>query len=188
MHTEIEAKVAIEALDPIAERLARLQASGGDEVRQRDTFFADDQGRLIDAGYGLRVRRQIEERATRTLLTLKGPRTSSRFKVRPETEVEVSDAEAIESILEGLGFHKVLVVEKKRRTWHMDTCEVCLDEVALLGAFVEIEGPDEAAVDRALKRLELDTLEPIQTSYAEMVRKRLAQMDSGKHEAVFDDE
>ena len=37
----------------------------------------------------------------------------------------------------------------------LDTCRVELDEVPLLGTFVEIEGPTEAAIEAALERLGL---------------------------------
>jgi len=188
MPTEIEAKVAVDALEPIAERLTRLGAQPHGAARQRDAFFADAQSRLIDAGYGLRIRRQTGGGASKALLTLKGPKAPSRYKVRPETEVEIADPEAMESILDQLGYRRLLVIEKDRRSWHLDGCEVCLDRVARLGTFVEVEGPDEQTIQRVLVRLGLDGLEPIRAGYARLVREHLDRTNSGKHEAVFDDE
>jgi len=187
MPMEIEAKVAVEALEPVAERLERLGAECGQTVRQRDTFFGDAAGRLVASGCGLRIRRQRSPVGCKALLTFKGPKAASRYKVRPETEVEIADADAMEAILQGLGCRRLLVIEKDRQTWRLDDCEVCLDRVALLGTFVEIEGPDEAAVARVLGRLGLDHLEPIHSGYAKLVRKRLDRLGSDKRQAVFDE-
>ena len=66
-------------------------------------------------------------------------------------------------------------IEKKRRLWRLSDCEVALDELPLLGCFVEIEGPDERTIADVQKTLGLSLLPHIQKSYAALMRKKLRQ-------------
>ena len=49
---------------------------------------------------------------------------------------------------------------------------VCLDELPLLGCFVEIEGPGEEKIAAAAEKLKLAQSEHINDSYALMVARR----------------
>ena len=49
----------------------------------------------------------------------------------------------MEQIFESLGYTKRITLEKTRAIWQLDGCFVCLDELPLLGYFIEVEGPDE---------------------------------------------
>ena len=56
----------------------------------------------------------------------------------------------ITSILAAMGFEKSLIVRKRRSSYRLGRCRVELDEVPLLGKFIEVEGPSTAAVERAM--------------------------------------
>jgi len=51
-------------------------------------------------------------------------------------------------------------------------CEVALDQLPLIGDFVEIEGPDEAKIATVQKSLGLTDLPHITESYASLVAKK----------------
>ncbi|MCD6175628.1 MAG: CYTH domain-containing protein, partial [Planctomycetes bacterium] len=97
------------------------------------------------------------------------------FKSRPEYETDVGDAEIAEKIFELLGYHKGIVIEKKRGMWLLDGCEVCLDELPQLGYFVEVEGPDEKAISGVLEKLNLHNEPHISRGYASMMSRKLKQ-------------
>ncbi|MBN1124575.1 MAG: class IV adenylate cyclase [Sedimentisphaerales bacterium] len=188
MGVEIEAKVKVTELKSVAEKLKNLKAEYADTVHQQDTFFSDVDRKLIESGCGLRIRRQSGIKEERAFVTFKGPKEAGPYKIRSELEVEITEAETMEAIFHGLGYERLLAVEKTRQIWHYDGCEVGLDDVVFLGTFVEVEGPDVETVRHVMEQIGLGGYESIREGYAGMVRKQLEKTDSGKTEAVFDDE
>ena len=69
-----------------------------------------------------------------------------------------------------------MIVDKKRRVWQLGDCEVALDELPLLGDFVEIEGPDEETIATVQKSLGLTDLPHITESYASLIVRELRQL------------
>lgn len=187
MGVEIEAKVKVAELESVAEKLKQLKAEYVDTVRQQDTFFSDADRKLIDSGCGLRIRRQTGSKEEKAFVTFKGPREAGPYKIRPELEVQISEAETMEAILRGLGYERLLMVEKTRQIWRYNGCEVGLDDVDLLGTFVEVEGPKTEVIAHVMDRIGLGGHESIRDGYATLVRKHLQKKDSGKAQAVFDD-
>ena len=172
MSTEIEAKLKVDSLAEIADRLLREGAEFVAEQQQTDNYF-DGQGHILrKSDRGLRLRRELTSQDERVILAYKGKREKHKFKKREEIEIEVSDAVAAENIILAVGFEKIVTVEKKRGLWKLNSCEVCLDEVALLGQFVEIEGPDEEKIEEVRKRLGLEKSPHIVDSYSNMMRKK----------------
>ena len=185
MCLEMEAKVKVDYLAVTAERLATLGAAHRDDVTHMDTFYGAAPGGMIKAGCSLRLRRQTGENE-KALLTYKGPRQKGRFKTRKEIETEVADAEAMDALLEAIGLHTELVLEKRRSNWVYKGCIVSLDEVPLLGSFVEVEGPSEGAIDEVLGELGLEKLEHVSQGYASLVRRRLRENGSGDRKVLFE--
>lgn len=173
MCVEIEAKLKVDSLAEIADRLVREGAQFVAEQQQTDNYFDGTGHFLRKADRGLRLRSELTGQNERILLTYKGKREKHKFKKREEIEVEVSDAASAEKIILAIGFEKIVTVEKKRAVWKLNGCEVCLDEVALLGQFVEIEGPDDEKIEEVQKRLMLEKLPHIVESYSKMVRRKL---------------
>jgi len=157
----------------VIEKLRKLGAEFVSEQIQKDYYFDDENETLTGADKCLRLRRQRTGKDEKVFLTYKGAREKAKYKRREEVNVEVSDADAVEKLLCGIGFKKALAVEKKRLVWQLGGCEVGLDSVALLGDFVEIEGPSEEKIADVQKKLGLSDLPHISESYAVMVREKI---------------
>ncbi len=172
MALEIEAKLKVEAHDHIRRRLQALGADRRGVVHEVNHLFDQDACRLSRSGYGLRVRESTASDGSqaRAAMTVKGPPQPGALKIRRETEVPVGSAAEAVALLEHLGYHLTVVFEKKRETWCWQDCTIELDEVPILGAFVEIEGPSEAAVRQVQAELELADCPTITRSYAAMLQ------------------
>jgi adenylate cyclase class 2 len=175
MQIEIEAKVKVDSLDAVAVRLGSLGAKLLDRLVQRDCYFNDSDGRLASSDKGLRIRRQSSAGVDKVILTYKGKRGKSQYKSRAEYEVQVDDYDNMVSVLDGLGYKVALSFVKRRQIWLLNGCEVCLDELPMLGSFVEVEGSGETLITETLKMLELSQLEHIRCGYARLMKKRLKQ-------------
>ncbi|MHC4784243.1 MAG: CYTH domain-containing protein, partial [Planctomycetota bacterium] len=97
MSYEIEAKIKVDALGPIADKLEELGAMFLHDVQQSE---------LRENDCALRVRRQIIDGESSALITFKGPRANGKFKNRTEHEIGVANAEIGVKIFESLGYHK----------------------------------------------------------------------------------
>jgi predicted adenylyl cyclase CyaB len=178
MSFEIEAKIKVDSLAEIEQKLGELRASFVGEQLQTDYFFDDVNGILIKQDRCLRLRKQKVGNSESCFLTYKGPKEKSDLKKRQEIEFTIEDADSAFKLLQALGYKQVLVSEKKRRLWHFENCEVALDMLPLLGDFVEIEGPDEEKISHVKNSLGLTDLPNISKSYATMLSEKLQQ--SGK--------
>lgn len=171
MYVEIEVKLKVKSLPEVEQKLAELGAEFLAEQLQTDYLFDDANAMLIKTDRCLRLRRQSVAGCERFFLTYKGAKEKSNFKKRQEVEVEIIEAEATQKLLSALGYEKVLVVEKKRRLWQLGGCFVALDQLPLLGAFVEIEGPDDETIADVQQRLSLADLTHIAKSYAQLTKE-----------------
>ena len=105
------------------------------------------------------------------LLTYKGPRQKhGRAKIRREIQTRVEDGAALAAILTDLGLCRRFVLQKRRQSFRLGRCLVELDELPLLGLFVEIEGTSVAAIESVCRRLALEG-EPVRDSYVQLTLK-----------------
>jgi len=182
MHSEIEAKLKVDSLAPGEESLVRCGASFLRETIQTDRYY-DTPGRdLTHADKALRLRSDRKDGRDRSILTYKGPKEQDDYKRRVELETEVSDSEAMDLLLGSLGYAKALAFNKRRRLWQLQGCEVALDELPLVGVFVEIEGPDSGAIWRVQAMLGLSGSPHIMASYACMIGERLTELGMKQRE------
>jgi adenylate cyclase, class 2 len=173
---EIEAKLKVDSLNSVKERLAKIGAEFVEERLQKDSYF-DSTGDILNRGdRGLRLRRQWVGQDEKTILTYKGAKEENKFKKRQEIEVEVEDGDSAEKLLLAVGFEKRLIVEKKRQVWRLRECEIALDEVTMLGNFVEIEGSNEDEITEIQKILGLEDLKHIKHGYSHLLRKKLSEV------------
>lgn len=179
MCIEIEAKLKVESHEETVKKLAEVGAEFLAEQSQTDYYFDDVRKTLTESDRCLRVRRLLIGRVEKILLTYKGPKEKHELKKRQEIEIEVSSADSAEKLLSALGYEKVLVFEKKRRTWRLGECNVALDGLPLLGSFVEIEGPDGERIADVQRSLGLGEQPHIPDSYAALVAEKLRQQSSG---------
>ena len=172
MCTEIEAKLKVDSLGEIERNLAEVGAEFLAEQLQIDCFFDDVNSTLTKSDRCLRLRKQMVGKGESFFLTYKGAKVKSNFKRRQEIEFEIKDADSVRKLLSALGYEQVLAIEKKRRVWQLGDCKVALDQLPLLGDFVEIEGPDEERIATLQKSLGLTDLPHIIESYASLVTKK----------------
>ena len=172
MPTEIEAKLKVDSLPEIERKLAELGAEFLAEQLQTDYHFDDANTTLTKTDRCLRLRKQMVGKGESFFLTYKGAKERSNLKKRQEIELEIKDADSVRKLLSALGYEQSLVVEKKRRLWQLGDCEVALDQLPLLGDFVEIEGPDEEKIATVQKSLGLTDLAHIAESYASLEAKK----------------
>jgi predicted adenylyl cyclase CyaB len=103
------------------------------------------------------------------VLAYKGPRRESRLKVREEHQVDIPDPQAMIEILRGLHYSESFSYEKRRKRWRLEGAEITIDELPLLGFFMEVEAADEDTVERLLDRLGFQRAGHITTSYLHLL-------------------
>lgn len=177
MCVETEAKLKVDSLSKVERRLTELGAEFVAEQLQTDSLLDDSNETLISSDRCLRIRREVAAGGERCFLCYKGGREDSDFKRRQEIETEVKDAESLGKLLSALGYEEKLVVEKRRRLWKYAGCEVALDELPLLGDFVEIEGPDDESIAEVQAMLGLADVRHETKSYAHLIREARGRRD-----------
>jgi adenylate cyclase class 2 len=182
VHTEIEAKLKVDSRQEVEGRLAEVGAEFVEEQLQTDMYFDNPDAALKSSDRALRLRQQRAGQKEKAFLTYKGAKQKDDFKRRQEIEIEISDVDSTEELLSALGYEKALVFEKKRRVWRLEDCVVSVDELPLMGSFVEIEGPDGESIADVQKRLGLSDLPNIIESYARLMEEKLFQL--GKKERI----
>ena len=136
---EIEVKFYVADIERMQRRILALGAESKGRVFENNVRYEDENNTLIRKKSLLRLRRDAK-----TILTFKSspPVASTEFKVFNELEVEVSNFETLNRILENLGFHPEQLYEKWRETLILDQTGFCLDTMPY-GTFLEIEGSEE---------------------------------------------
>lgn len=183
MTHEIEMKFRVPDLSAVR---GAVEAAGGTflgAVLQTDCYFDTPRLSLLRRDRGLRLRtsqplcgRAGNARPTveggaaiGAMVTYKGPRYArGRAKSRREIQTTVADPQAVGDMLEELGLTRRLVIQKRRCTWRLGRCLVELDELPLLGAFVEIEGGGPRAIESTARRLDLAG-PPLKAHYVQLV-------------------
>ena len=169
MPTEIEAKFKVNDLAPYAQLAQSLNATKQPAITQRDTFFDLPNRSLLKADSGLRIR-QIDNRA---IICYKGPCQGGPYKKRLEIEVPTENHHEAFELLQALGYQQTLMFEKHRTIYLLNSCQVCFDQVALLGNFIVIEGPNQDQITKTRNQLNLAETATITDSYASMLAQKL---------------
>jgi len=140
---EVEVKFFLPAIEPIRQAILGLGATASPRGFETNIRFEDASESFVRRKMLLRLRTD-----TKTTLTLKSPPPESdlNFKVNKELEVEVSDFDTMEAILQGMGFHRAQCYEKWRQTLVLGNTIFCIDTLPF-GNFLEIEGAKAAIPD-----------------------------------------
>jgi len=166
IETEAKWRVDEGEHERIRTELRRAGASHSDAVDEINTLFDSVDGALRNSGRLLRLR-WIDHGDS--ILTFKGPATFHEgIKTREETEVHLSDRQAMLGILNGLGFSLSLEYQKTRESWDLDKVVVALDTLEF-GRFVEIEGAEDQ-IRRTADLLGLDMGNAERRGYPSMIR------------------
>lgn len=143
MAIEVEQKFPVTDPAALRARLAELGARQQHEIEQVDIYFAHPGRDFAQTDEALRLRCVGVD----NYITYKGPKLDARTKTRREIEIPLppgkSTAQDAQNLVEALGFRSVREVRKTRTeltlTWQEHEVTVCLDRVAGLGDFVELE-------------------------------------------------
>ena len=135
---EIEGKFHLPDIESIRRRILTLGAESKGRVFENNIRYEDGCKTLLRKKSLLRLRRD-----SKTILTFKStpPVASTEFKIFNELEVEVSDFETMNQILQKLGLHPEQIYQKWRETLILDQTRFYLDAMPY-GTFLEIEGSE----------------------------------------------
>jgi adenylate cyclase class 2 len=161
--------------------IARLKQLGAEFMREDFEENYLHRGGLLDERNAVLRLRKIGDTV---ILTYKERiRSDDDIKHKIEYETEVADVDAIENIIEKLGYRLDVVYEKRRQTWHFDKVEVVMDDLPF-GLYMEIEGEIDD-IEEAEKLLEIEDLEPEPRGYPRLTAK-LGKQKGNVFEARFD--
>jgi len=187
---EVEAKYYVESHEPIRDRLGQIAAEFLGAFLQTDRFYDRPDHRYRRSGCGLRLRsvELIEpgpgELDLRPLITFKGQIEAGALKRRREIQTRFDSLEAGLAMLPACGLIQTLITQKRRASWQVGPCTVELDELPLLGCFVEIEGPDEQAIEALAERLGIEG-EHIARAYPDLLADRCRADGLDAEEIIF---
>jgi adenylate cyclase, class 2 len=137
MRKEIEVKARLNNQDEVIAKLEILGCKLSHPIHQQDIVFVDDDYGVFDKFNPGKNILRIREQDDRFILTLKQAKSNEQDAIEHETEVV--DAKETREILEHMGFHEEVRINKIRRTAHYNNWEICIDEVEGLGSFIEVE-------------------------------------------------
>jgi adenylate cyclase class 2 len=166
MSVEIEKKYRLteELKHEVVGSLEEFSAEFIREDLEENTLFSNDD--LFEKNAIVRIRRTRKK----AILTFKRRIAStSDAKRQIEFESEVSDPDAVRSIIESMGLRAAIVYEKRRKTYKFRSVEIVLDELPF-GHFMEIEGP-LSAIAEAEMLLGIDELEVEHETYPRLAMK-----------------
>jgi adenylate cyclase, class 2 len=188
MSVEIEAKMKVDDLGVVRDRLKAVGATPIGEYLERNVFFDTEDRSLLTADQGLRVRLAKDNVSGNHVctITFKGPRLHGVLKSREETEVTIGNFDEANALLKCLGYAAVLSFEKRRQSWSIGGCRVELDELPHLGPYVEIEGKREETVLKVREMLQLADRPLIKTSYIALLLTHLQEHGQNTRDVVFD--
>ena len=166
MGIEVEKKYRLtrEQYERLIRRLREIGAQAEGEEFEENTLYAG--GNLDLSRQALRLRRV----GRKAIFTYKERDPSeSAIKHHREDETTVENAQALNSILDALGFKPTLVYEKRRSTWRLKGAEIVLDELPF-GLFAEIEG-EENSIREVEEQLGLADAEAEMATYPELTSR-----------------
>jgi len=176
---EVEMKFAAADWSGLEHQLAAWGATADAAIAEEDHYLQAPDRDFRQTDEAFRLRRI----GTANYLTYKGPRLDTQTKTRTELEVPIHDGDQAREdflrLLGYLGYRPVTVVHKTRRIFRLERhgfpLEVCLDDVAEVGRFVELEiVADESQLEAAKTAVlrvaaELGLRETERRSYLQML-------------------
>lgn len=182
---EIEVKVRIADRAALESKLPSLGFKlVTPETLERNILFDTQDGELRRRGQLLRIRKYGD----RWILTHKAPSENgpkSAHKIRLETETEISNGEAMTTMLERLGYRRISVYEKLRTEWSDGQGHLVMD-VTPIGTFAELEGQADW-IDKTASCLEISQTDYLTLSYGQLFQQWKSQTGSLVNNMTFDE-
>lgn len=148
MKTEFELRVLEINHNELMDKLDKLNAVKKGEFNQKRYVYDI---KPPHPGKWIRLRTN----GFKTTLTYKDI-VSNKIDGTKELEIEVSDFESTNEMLEIMGFKNRGYQENRRIQYELNGVEIDIDSWPMIPTYVEIEGQDEKSVLEMLKMLELD--------------------------------
>jgi len=150
---EVELKAIV---DDLPMRRAKIEDAGASlsfEGKLSDRRYDSAARELSGRDEVLRVRRYVSAAATKTVLDWKGP-TEIRdvYKVREELTTQVDDFDALEKILENLGFELLGEIDRTIAQYQLGGATVRFETYPRMDVLVEVEG-EPASIEEAIEAL-----------------------------------
>ncbi len=181
MATNLEFKAQCQSLESFYPRLADLNATHRETVRQIDTYFyvMEANGSSISETCKPRLKlREVDEMTEAWLIYYERPnREVSRYS--QYQLCEIANPVTLKALLTAaLGIKTI--VKKQRELWMFNHTRIHLDTVADLGQFVELEtvfqGQTETETVNEHQHvktiLRLETADPVAVSYSDLIVQR----------------
>jgi adenylate cyclase class 2 len=150
---EVELKAV---LDSWSERRAKLVQAGASPVfagRLEDRRYDTDDRALLARDIVLRLRIYRDAHGARTELEFKGPTGyDGGYKIREEVGTTVSDPEAIEAILSGLGYTVLRAIDREIEQFEVAGTMIRFERYPRMDDLVEVEG-EPGAIERSIALL-----------------------------------
>lgn len=156
---EVEIKLKIDSVDTIKSKLLALGFAECGTLVETDTYYDNRNGDIRSSDNALRIRKTVNKETGSSFaqINFKEKKLDNKSMSRHEYESDVTDADAMSHILEGLGYRPVSpLVIKTRRELKSSDINACIDTVEGLGDYLELETMTESEADResALAKLE----------------------------------
>ena len=157
---EVEVKLPIEDKNIIEEKLVSFGFHRTSHIKERDTYFDNEESDIRGNGLALRIRETMNLITGESFsqINFKGKKMDQVSMSRPEYETSVEDADVMKAILESLGYARAIPeVIKIRTLLSRRNMNACLDEVVGLGTFLELEivAEDKCEKEDALQEIEV---------------------------------
>lgn len=149
MENEYEITVLDINVDEIEKRLLGIGAIKIGEFLQKRklyNFHEEYRGRFI----------RLRTNGSKTTLTIKDKSAKKEIGSVKELEVEVSDFEKTDKILNMLGYEYSMYQENKRTTYKLGDVEFDIDTWPMIPTYLEIEGKSKEQVEEMIEKLVVD--------------------------------
>ncbi len=174
---ELEVKIRLETEERFQQVFQACQLLYGppqSHVLQLDQYYDTPDGQLKDQDLVIRIRSIGEQQA----IALKSPciRLPNGLSSRIELEFMAADGNVVCQQLVDQGLHVRQSSEKERWMFVHKDLEISLDRLPFLGYFIEVEGPNEAAIHGVLHALKLPPDGAVLKHYGELMRDRFEEL------------
>lgn len=176
MNTEYEIRILNIDVDKVMHTLESMGAKKIGEYFQR-RYVYDLEPNISDKFV------RIRDNGEKVTITYKD-KTIRTISGTKELELEISDFDKANELLNLIGFNNGHYVENKRITYEIEDAEIDIDTYPNIPTYMEIEGKNEEIVKKYINELELNSYEQTCDSLFK-VYKRYGIDISDKHDLVF---
>jgi adenylate cyclase, class 2 len=156
---EVEVKASLKDRESVKKKLDDLGCTFSEELHQVDHIFIP-KGISFPPPFSTPVLR-IREQNGKSIFTLKISQTSRQDCI--ERETEISDGKSMTDIMDLIGYEEVTTVDKKRIKTKYKDMEIVLDDVKLLGEFIEAEKIVQDSDSEVRKKIQEELFEFLAT-------------------------